>query len=209
MEYNTSRRKLTIPEYGRNVQKMISWAMEKEDKDERTKIAYIIVDIMAKSNPNVFNTGDFNHKLWDHLFLISDFKLDVDAPYPMSSKEEIKSKPQKLKYSENDIRFKHYGSNIVKMLEKATEYEEGPEKEALINFLANHLKKSYLLWNRNTVQDEMIKDHISLLSKNKINSEQYELSSTGEILYKTRKRRITNPRNNTTNGSYKPRRRTI
>ncbi len=207
MEYNTARKKLIIPEYGRNVQKMASWAMEEKDKDERTKIAHLIIDIMAKSNPNIYDSTDYRHKLWDHLHVISDFKLDVDSLFPKPPKELSKTKPERLKYSENNIRFKHYGNNIVKMLEKATEYEEGPEKVALINFLANHLKKSYLLWNRNSVQDEMIKDHISLLSKNQINPDQYELSSTGEILFKTRKRRTTNPRNNPSNGSYKPRRR--
>ncbi len=209
MEYNTARKKMIIPEYGRNVQKMISWAMEEKDKDERTKIAYLIVDIMAKINPRVYDTSDYRHKLWDHLFLISDFKLDVDSPYPMPSKELFKKIPEKLKYSENDIRFRHYGNNIVKMLEKAIEYEEGPEKKALINYLANHLKKSYLLWNRNSVNDELIKDHISLLSKNQINPDQYELQTTGDILAKTRKRRTTtNSKNYTSNGSYKPRRRT-
>lgn len=206
MEYNTTRKRLLIPEYGRNVQKMITWAMEEKDKDERTKIAYLIIDIMAKLNPNVYDTSNYRHKLWDHLFLISDFKLDVDSPFPMPEKELFKEKTERLKYSENNIRFKHYGSNIVKMLEKANEFEEGPEKEALINYLANHLKKSYLLWNRNSVNDELIKDHISLLSNNKINPDQYELQTTGDILAKTRKRRtVANSKNYTSNGSYKPR----
>ena len=209
MEYNTTRKKLLIPEYGRNVQKMIAWAMEEKDKDERTKIAHLIVDIMARINPNVYDTNDYRHKLWDHLFLISDFKIDVDAPFPMPEKELFKEKPERLKYSENNIRFKHYGNNIIKMLEKATEFEEGPEKVALINYIANHIKKSYLLWNRNSVNDELIKDHISLLSKNQITPDKYELQTTGDILAKTRKRRtVVNSKNYTSNGSYKPRRRT-
>ena len=211
MEYNTTRKKLLIPEYGRNVQKMIKWAMEENDKDERTKIAHLIVDIMARLNPNVYDTGDYRHKLWDHLFLISEFKLDVDSPYPMPETKLLKERPERLKYSENSIRFKHYGNNIVRMLEKATEFEDGPEKVALINYLANHLKKSYLLWNRNSVNDELIKDHIFLLSKDQIKSDQYELSSTSDILAKTRKRRTTATysKNHTSNTNYKPRRRTI
>ena len=207
MEYNTTRKNLLIPEYGRNVQKMIAWAMEEKDKNERTKIAYLIVDIMARINPNVYDTSDYRHKLWDHLFLISDFQLDVDAPFDMPEKEKLEEKPKRLNYSDRDIRFKHYGSNIVKMLEKVEDFEDGPDKKALIDYLANHLKKSYLLWNRNSVNDELIKDHISLLSKNKISSEQYELQSTSEILAKTRKRRAVS--NTNLNGTYKPRRRTI
>lgn len=200
MEYNTTRKKLIIPEYGRNIQKMISWAMEHEDRNERTKIAYLIVDIMAKSNQNIYDSDDYRHKLWDHLHVISEFKLDVDAPFPKPPQDLFEESPEKLKYSDNKIRFKHYGNNIAKMFEKANEFEEGKEKDGLIDFLANHLKKLYLLWNRNSVQDDMIKDHVSLLSNGKITADQYELNSTGEILYKTRKRRATNPRNQTSNG---------
>jgi len=192
MEYNTSREKLLIPEYGRNVQKMIKCAIEEKNKDKRTKTAHLIIKIMAKLAPNVYNTVDYKQKLWDHLFLISEFKLDVDSPYPMPTPENksLKEKSKRFKYPKNNIRFKHYGSNIARMLEKSAELKDGAEKATLINYLANHLKRSYLLlWNKNSVNDELIKEHIFLLSKNKIKSNQYKLNSYSEILTKTKKKK--------------------
>lgn len=193
MEYNTTRKKLVIPQYGRNIQKLIDYTIAIEDKEKRKELAYMIINIMGQINPETNNnsTTDTKQKLWDHLFIISDFKLDIDAPYPPPSKEVLYTKPEKLPYHTNNIEFRHYGKNIVKMIEKATEYEEGPEKEALVKAIANHLKKSYLHWNRDSVNDNLITDHLAQLSENKLKlDDDYTLKSTSEILSQRRKKRF-------------------
>ena len=138
MEYNTARNKLVISEYGRNIQKMIEYTTNIEDSEKRNKSANFIINIMAQMNPRIRESGDYKHKLWDHMFMISDFKLDVDSPYPKPSKNILYSKPEKIPYQDNHIKFRHYGKNIEKIINKAIEYEDGPEKDALIKTIANH-----------------------------------------------------------------------
>lgn len=202
MEYNTTRNKLVIPEYGRNIQKLIDYAMTIEDKAKRTNMAYLIVYIMAQMNPQSRDSGDYKRKLWDHMFIISNFKLDVDSPYPAPSPESLYEKPQKLDYNENEIAFKHYGKNLEKIIAKAMDYEDGAEKDALIRTIANHMKKSYLNWNRDSVNDQLIFDHLEILSNGKLKlKENQELSTTSEILAKTRRKKFTRPtRENGSNG---------
>ena len=190
MEYNTQRKKMIIPEYGRNIQKMISNCIEIEDREKRTRTAEIIVNVMANMNPKVKESGDFKQKLWDHLYIISDFKLDVDSPYPPPPKDVLQSKPKRLNYPSLNIRFAHYGKNIEKIIEKATEFPEGPEKEALVKAIANHLKKSYLNWNRNSVDDDMILKHLAILSKNQLKlDDDFKFHQTSEILARTKKKK--------------------
>ncbi len=190
MEYNTTRNKLKISEYGRNVQKLVNMAKAIEDREERTKFAKVIVGIMGQLNPTIRDSGDFRHKLWDHLFIIADFDLDVDSPYPMPSKEMLYKKPERLSYGGRDIRFRMYGSNIVDIIEKAKEFEEGPEKDALIHAIANHLKKSYLSWNRESVDDEQIFEHLETLSKGNLKlKDELKLNTTNEILARNKKKK--------------------
>ncbi|MFA8299468.1 MAG: DUF4290 domain-containing protein [Hyphomicrobiales bacterium] len=188
MEYNTTRNRLMIPEYGRNIQKLIEYAIAEEDRDKRSRFAYFIVNVMAQMHPQVKESGDYKHKLWDHLHIISDFRLDIDAPFPPPNKEELFSKPERLSYSNVRIKFRHYGKNLVSMIEKAIEFPEGEEKKALTNILANHMKKSYLSWNRDSVNDELIRKHLELLSDERLDFEDVKLASTSEILKKTKKR---------------------
>jgi len=190
MEYNTTREGLNIKEYGRNVQKLVQYALTIEDREKRTAFSKLIVQIMGTLNPQANNAGDFRHKLWDHLYVISEYELDVDGPYDPPTKEAIEAKPPKLDYQNNTIRYKVYGSNMEKIIEKAINFEEGPEKEALIKTIANHLKKSYLNWNRDSVNDDLIFEHLEVLSDGKLKvADKNMLTSTSEILARTRKKK--------------------
>ncbi len=164
MEYNSSRPHLIIPEYGRNIQKMIGYALTIEDREERNRIAKAIVTVMGQLNPHLRDVTDFKHKLWDHLFFISDFKLDVDSPYPIPSAETMYRKPNKVAYPSNQIKFKHYGKTVEVMIEKAKLMEEGDMKDAFIATLANFMKMAYINWNRDSVSDELIIEHLRMLS---------------------------------------------
>jgi hypothetical protein len=197
MEYNTTREKLVIPEYGRNVQKLIDYTVNIKDKDERTRMAYLVVNIMAQMNPQVRESGDYKRKLWDHMFIISDFKLDVDAPYPVPSPDQLTEKPTPIEYKENEIAYRHYGMKVELIIKKAREYEDGEEKDALVKTIANHLKKSYLNWNRDSVNDELIHQHLSELSEGKLKlSENEQLTATSENLAKTRKKKFSRGKDN-------------
>ena len=196
MEYNSQREHLIIPEYGRNIQKMVNYAKTIEDREKRNEAAKFIVSVMASMNQQNKDAGDYRQTLWDHLFIISKFELDVDSPYPMPEKESLTRKPDKVLYSDNKIRFRHYGKNIEAIIKKATEFEEGPEKDALIHAIANHLKKSYLNWNRESVDDVAIEKHLEILSEGKLSlSENQTLTSTSDILARNKsKKKKFNPR---------------
>ncbi len=201
MEYNTQREKLIIPEYGRNIQKMIEYTVGVEDREKRNKYARIIVNIMAQMNPSIREQSDYVHKLWDHLFIISDFKLDVDSPYPPPSKDVLVRKPDPIKYSDNKIKYRPYGKYVERMIEKIAEMDDSPEKEELIRIIANHLKKSYLNWNRDSVNDETILKHLEELSGGRLKlTEDQELVSTSELLARNRSRKKTSGYRQNNNG---------
>ncbi len=169
MDYNTSRRKLVLPEYGRHVQRMVNHIKTVEDRDERNRLAKGVIQLMGSMNPQLRDVADFKHKLWDHLAIISDFDLDVDFPYDMPTPEEIYKRPAMVPYRKSDdIRFKHYGRVVAEMVEKAIAYPEGEEKDCLIELIANQMKKSYLLWNRDNASDEVVFEDLGILSKNKL-----------------------------------------
>lgn len=187
MTYNTQLPQVMIPEYGRNIQKLIEYACSVKDREERNKIANAIIGIMGRLNPMLRDLTDFRHKLWDHLFIISNFKLDVDSPYPKPSKESLTTKPEKVKYPSGKIRFKHYGKGIERMIEKASSMKAGEEKTAFIEAIANLMKKSYLVWNRNTVDDNVILKELELLSNGNLKvSETFRMANTYDILARTR-----------------------
>ncbi|PCH98471.1 MAG: hypothetical protein COB85_01530 [Bacteroidetes bacterium] len=198
MEYNSQREKLTIPEYGRHIQKMVQTVLAEKDKEVRNKQAKAIIDVMGQLNPHLRDVADFKHKLWDHLFVISDFKLDVDSPFPKPTQESLSVKPKKLAYPGRKIKYKHYGRTNEIMIEKAIEFPEGPEKEALIMTIANHLKKSYVTWNKDTVDDDKIIGDLLSLSDGKLKLDpKTVLTDTTEILAANkRKKRNTRSNNN-------------
>lgn len=164
MEYNSQRPQLIISEYGRHIQRMIDHTCEIADREERNKMARYIISVMGQLNPHLRDVSDFKHKLWDHLFIMSDFRLDVDSPYPIPSRESFQTKPDRIPYPNAKIRFRHYGKIIEKVIEESKNIEQGPIREALIGAIAYNLKKSYLTWNRDSVQDEQIFKDLSELS---------------------------------------------
>lgn len=181
---------MTIPEYGRNVQRMIQYCCSIEDREKRTRTARFIVNVMGLLNPSVKESADYKHKLWDHIHIISDFKLDVDCPYPPPPPLSLSTKPEHLSYHDKEITFKHYGKNIALMIEKAVEYPDGAEKDALVTAIANHMKKSYLNWNRETVSDELIEKHLELLSNGNLKLHQdFRFTNTNELLAQNVKRK--------------------
>lgn len=159
---------MALPEYGRNVQKMVDHIKTIEDRDERNRAAKTIISIMGNLNPHLRDVGDFKHKLWDHLALIARFELDIDSPYPVPEPSKFVEKPKQVPYKQGDIRFLHYGRIIELMIDAACELEEGSEKEYLTTLIVNQMKKSYITWNRGQVADEVIIKDMKLLSKGKL-----------------------------------------
>jgi hypothetical protein len=189
MEYNTQLDKLIIPEYGRNIQGMIKYCCTISDRDERNLCARAIIQVMGQLNPPLRDVADFNHKLWDHLFIISEFKLDVDSPYPMPNVEQLNEKPKILEYPKGRIRYKHYGKTIEDIIKKAREYPEGAEKIELTRQIANHLKKSYYNWNKDSITDDVIFKNLSELSAGELKiDESIQLSSHQELRGNTNKK---------------------
>lgn len=180
-DYNTVRGHLNMPEYGRNVQKMVEYCMSIKDREERNKVAQAIIVVMGQLNPQLRDVEDFKHKLWTHLFVVSDFKLDVDSPYPIPSKEEFIEKPKRVSYPRKNIKFGHYGKTVELLIAKAVEYPDGEEKSALILAIANLMKRSYLTWNRDTVTDDVILQQLNELSAGKINADNLVLSSSIQV----------------------------
>ena len=184
LEYNSQRSHLIIPEYGRHLQKLIDQATAIEDRDVRNKAAKYIISVMGSLNPHLRDVLDFQHKLWDQLFIMSDFRLDVDSPYPIPSKDILTQKPDRLKYPQNFPKYRFYGNNIKYMIDVANSWEESELKNALVLVIANHMKKSYLSWNKDTVSDEIIFQHLLELSGGKLNlsKSNEELSNTHDLM---------------------------
>jgi Domain of unknown function (DUF4290) len=178
IEYNAERPHLIIPEYGRHLQKLINQAALIEDREERNKAAKYIIQVMGSLNPHLRDVPDFQHKLWDQIFIMSDFKLDVDSPYPIPTRDVINLKPDRLDYPQKNPKYRFYGNNIKYMIDVANSWEEGEMKSALVKVIANHMKKSYLSWNKDTVTDVVIFEHLYELSDGKLNL----LQSTEELL---------------------------
>lgn len=182
MNYNTSRSKMIIPEYGRHIQQLIDHAIELEDKEERNKMVLAIVAVMGQLNPHLRDVPDFTHKLWDHVHIMSDFKLDVESPYPTPSPEQFMEKPNPMKYPDGKIRFKHYGLGAERLIDTAVGMEDGEEKEALKESIANLMKKHYLTWGRSSVDDAQIISDIKRISRGKLEvKEDLELMATKDI----------------------------
>lgn len=159
---------MSLPEYGRNVQKMVDHIKTIEDREERNRAAKTIIQIMGNLNPHLRDEGDFRHKLWDHLALIADFELDIESPYPVPERTKFIEKPNLIPYQQGNVRFLHYGRIIEMMIEAATELPEGEEKEYLTTLIVNQMKKSYITWNRSQVADEVIIGDLKLLSRGKL-----------------------------------------
>jgi hypothetical protein len=168
MEYNTTRNHLIMKEYGRHIQKMVEFLMNVTDREERQRNAYAVIELMGFLNPHLKNVEDFRHKLWDHLFLISDFKLDVDSPYPIPTRETLKAKPQRLKYPKRYPRFNHLGKNIEVVIDKALREENPEKKQGFANAIAYYMKLTYSNWHKELVHDDAIQSELSTMTKGEL-----------------------------------------
>jgi len=178
LQYNTKRTQLIIPEYGRHLQMMINQILETQDREERNKMAKAVIGIMGNMNPHLRDVPDFQHKLWDQLFIMSEFKLDVDSPFEMPQKEILEQKPDRLAYPQKNPKYRFYGNNIKSMVSIASDWEAGDLKNALVLNIANHMKKCFLNWNKDTVHDEIILKHLLELSDNKLKVREEDLPLT-------------------------------
>lgn len=182
-DYNTEREDLIIREYGRNVQRMVDYVLTIEDRDKRTRLAHAIVSVMQQVSPNTNPNEDYYQKIWNHINIISNYKLDIDFPIPVEPKEVHDKKPEKIPYKNNSMNYKFYGENIDDIIKDVAEMEDGEKKTSLAVSIANHMKTMYISWNREIVGDEVIKDHIRVISGGKINfDEGLNLVSAGEIM---------------------------
>lgn len=195
---------MIMPEYGRNIQNMVNHMLTIEDRNERNKAAQTIINIMGNMYPYLRDINDFKHKLWDHLAIMSNYQLDIDSPYPAPEREALVEAPAKVPYSTHRLKFRHYGVVLEQLVEAASDYKSGEEKEDLIKMLANHMKKCYLTWNKDAVDDEKIYEDLSILSNGKIQRNDIELAETRDIINtKRRKVQRNNTRNNNQNQRYK------
>ena len=166
--YNTERVKLYIPEYGRNVQKMVDYLKTIEDREKRNQQAWAVIKVMETLNPSVHLQDNYEQKLWDHLYIIADFDLDVDSPYPMPERETLFRRPVPVPIQKNQIKASHYGRNIENMIDFVAQKEDGEQKTGMIQILAGYMKQQYLIWNKDTVTDETIFQDIERLSDGRI-----------------------------------------
>ena len=164
MEYNTQREKLEINDYGRHVCKMIEKAKTIEDREQRTEMAHLIVEVMAHVNPKVKERTDYRHILWDHLMMLADYDLDVDCPYEVSREETENLRPEPIGYREGGIRYPHYGRALEEMVKAVAAMPDGPERQLLTEQILHTMKRMYLQWNRDTVDDALIAEQLGELS---------------------------------------------
>lgn len=186
MNYNTELKKLALPEYGRNIQNMVNYCITIPEKEERQRCANTIINVMGNMFPHLRDVNDFKHILWDHLAIMANFNLDIDYPYEIIKKENLYSKPPRIPYNNTRIRYKHYGKTLELMIKKANELAVGDEKDQLIKLLANQMKRSFLTWNKESVDDRKIFKDLDELSQGKIvlNEEEYKLTESRDILAK-------------------------
>ncbi|MDR2041470.1 MAG: DUF4290 domain-containing protein [Tannerella sp.] len=168
MRYNTEEKRLALPDYGRNIQNLVDYCTAIEDREERNQCAVAIINVMGNMFPHLRDVNDFKHILWDHLAIMSDFKLDVDYPYEVLKKEDLYKRPPQLEYNHSRITYRHYGKIMERMIKKATELEDEDEKYALIRLLANHMKKSFITWNKDSIDDRKILKDLDELSDGQI-----------------------------------------
>jgi hypothetical protein len=198
LTYNTARDKMIIPEYGRNIQNMINHLLTIEDRTQRSRAAHFVVSVMTQMNPQAKETDDYLHKLWDHLHIIADFKLDIDSPYEMPANEIQNKKPKHPGYGQEKPKYGHYGHYLMEMIEYAKTLENDEEKRTITLAIANQLKKDYLNWNRETVNDQIIIAELERVSDGALTlPENTRLISPSEVLGKT-------PANQAANKKKKP-----
>ena len=204
MQYNTQQKKMALPEYGRSIQNMVDYAVTIQDRAERQRCANTIINVMGNMFPHLRDVPEFKHKLWDHLAIMSDFKLDIDYPYEIIRKDNLVTKPEPIPYPNTQIRYRHYGRTMEVLIKKACELPEGDEKRNLVALICNHLKKDYMTWNKDTVDDRKIADDLAELSDGKLQMTDDILKLMAErinIYYRPRVNNQNNNRNNRNNNN--------
>ncbi|MBE50703.1 MAG: methionyl-tRNA formyltransferase [Flavobacteriales bacterium] len=200
MEYNTKRNKLIIPEYGRHVQKMVNHAASISDKKEQKKCVTAIISFMGHLNPHLRDIADYKHKLWDHLYIMSDFKLDIESPFEKPSPEKLSEKPEKLNYPKSNIKYSYYGNQIQTMIKTAIAMENKEEKYIITGMIANHMKKCYLTWSKSSVDNATILKHLNELSNGQLKTkEDFVLIEDHKIAKKPNNKHIWKKKNNSRN----------
>ena len=198
LQYNTDRERLIIPEYGRHIHLMIQQVVDEKDREKRNKQAQAIIGVMGNLNPHLRDVPDFQHKLWDQLHIMANFALDVDSPYEVPQKEILDARPERLEYPNTHLKYRFYGINILRMIEVAKSWEAGDLKDALVFTIANHMKKCFLNWNKDTVEDSVIFTHLDELSDGvlKVAEELLPLTDAQELL-KLKTKNGNGPKSNT------------
>ncbi len=188
MEYSTKRVKLILPEYGRNIQKMVEYIKTIEDRDTRNIAAQEIINIMGNMNPHLRDINDFKHKLWDHIAQMAEFDLDIDSPYPTPLEETFTSKPNTVPYTEGKLKYKYLGRTMQKLIKAATKIEDKEKQDELVRVITNHMKKLYVIWNKDTVEDSLIFEKLNELSNGKLVVESgTRLTESKDLMNNTRK----------------------
>lgn len=168
MNYNTERGRLEMTEYGRNVQRMVEYLLSIEDDKKRNEQAKIVIELMGQLNPHLKNVEDFRHKLWDHIIIMSDFKLQVDSPYPYPDREKIFAKPQRIPYPQSEFKHRHYGKNIETLIAKAIAMEDPQKRQEFAEVIGNYMKLVHTNWNNETVNNQVIMDDLERMSGGKL-----------------------------------------
>ncbi len=190
-----------MPEYGRIIQQLVERCKELPTKEERNEMAMAIIDFMGQRNPQLRDEENYKHKLWDHLYILADYDLDVDSPYPFPTMEQLAEKPKRMEYPKLQGDFKFYGKSILQLIEKAIELETGDEKEALIEVIANNMKKSYNVYNKEHVTDDVIFRHLKELSENRLDLTGIDSLEKSKIYYTSNNNNRNNNNNNNRNNS--------
>ncbi|MDH6250823.1 hypothetical protein M2347_000550 [Chryseobacterium sp. H1D6B] len=207
MEYNTQKTQLHMPEYGRIIQQLVERCKEVSDRNERSDMALAIIDFMGQRNPQLRDEENYKHKLWDHLFILASYDLDVDSPYPFPTREQLAEKPKTMEYPKLQGEFKFYGKSILQLIDNAIKLEPGDEKEALIEVIANNMKKSYNVYNKEHVTDDVIFRHLKELSENRLDLTGIESLEKSKIYYTTNNRNNNINKNNNNNNKNQPNKR--
>lgn len=204
MNYNTDLGMITLPEYGRTIQRLVKVATELPTKEERTRCAYSIIDVMGNLFPYLRDSEDYKHKLWDHLAIMSDFQLDIDYPTEPLNLEKLHTKPDRVKYPVSIYAERHYGNTVMLMIEKVGQTATPAERSSLIQLIANHMKKCYLLWNNTTIEDEKIIDDLYRLSRGEIHPDEvtFKLAEVRTMLEPKKRRQMQNVNNNNRNKGF-------
>ena len=190
---------MALPEYGRSIQNMVDYAITIQDRAERQRCANTIINVMGNMFPHLRDVPEFKHKLWDHLAIMSDFKLDIDYPYEIIRKDNLVTRPEPVPYPNTNIRYRHYGRTMEVLIKKACELPEGDEKRNLVALICNHLKKDYMTWNKDTVDDQKIADDLAELSDGKLQMTDDILKLMAERINLYYRPRMNNNQNNNRN----------